>query len=96
MENDITKLLKIHLPEMKEKFKIKEIGLFGSYVKGMAKRRSDIDILIEFEEGMETFDNYMELKFYLEKLFNRKVNLVIKSSLKERLKPYILSEVIYV
>lgn len=55
-----------------------------------------MDILVEFEEGYKTFDNYMELKFYLEDLFNCKVDLVLKSALKEEIKPHILEEVVYV
>ena len=85
-----------HLPKIKEKFKVKEIGIFGSQIKGKDKKESDIDILVEFQEGYKTFDNYMELKFFLEDLFKCKVDLVLKSALKERIKPYILSEVIYV
>lgn len=96
MQNKITRVLKAHLPEIKTKFKVKEIGIFGSHIKGKAKKRSDIDILVEFEEGNKTFDNYMELKFYLEDLFGCKVDLALKSALKEELKPYILSEVVYV
>lgn len=96
MQNEITKKLKDHITEIKGKFKVKEIGLFGSRIKGKAKKRSDIDILVEFEEGYKTFDNYMELKFFLEELFNCKVDLVLKSALKEEIKPYILAEVVYV
>jgi len=43
----------------------------------------------------KTFDNYMDCKFYLEDLFKRKVDLVMKESIKKRLKPYILGEVVY-
>uniref|UniRef100_A0A7V3ZSY7 Nucleotidyltransferase n=1 Tax=candidate division WOR-3 bacterium TaxID=2052148 RepID=A0A7V3ZSY7_UNCW3 len=96
MKNKIIKKLKKHLPEIKSRFKVKEIGVFGSRIKGKAKKSSDIDILVEFEKGNKTFDNYMELKFYLENLFGCKVDLVLKSALKEELKQYILSEVIYV
>jgi len=96
MQNKITGRLKTHLAEIKSKFKVKEIGVFGSRIKGKAKKGSDIDILVEFEEGHKTFDNYMELKFFLEELFNGKVDLVLKSALKEEIKSYILPEVIYV
>lgn len=96
MKNKIIKKLKEHLPEIKSRFKVKEIGVFGSRIKGKAKKSSDIDILVEFAKGNKTFDNYMELKFYLENLFGCKVDLVLKSALKEELKQYILSEVIYV
>ena len=96
MENKIIKELKNHLIEIKEKFKVKEIGVFGSWIRGETKKKSDVDILVEFEEGYKTFDNYMELKFYLEDLFNYKVDLVLKSALKEEIKPHILEEVVYV
>lgn len=96
MQNDIAKMLKTHLSEIKERFKVKEIGVFGSYIKGKAKKRSDVDILVEFEQEGETFDNYMELKFFLEKLFKRKVDLVIKNALREEIKEEILLETVYV
>lgn len=96
MENKIVKTLKQHLPEIKSKFKVKEIGIFGSRIKGKAKKRSDIDILVEFEEGAETFDNYMDLKFLLEDIFHNKVDLVVKHALREEIKEDILSEVVYV
>ena len=50
--------------ELKERFKVKELGIFGSFVKGKQRKRSDIDILVAFEEGNVTFDNYMDLKFF--------------------------------
>lgn len=96
MQNEVTNKLKNHLEEIKTKFKVKEIGIFGSHIKGKSKKSSDIDILIEFEEGHKTFDNYMELRFFLEDMFNCKVDLVLKSALKEEIKPYILREVVYV
>lgn len=96
MKKTATDKLKNHLPEIKTKFKVKEIGIFGSRIKGKDKKRSDIDILVEFEKGCKTFDNYMDLKFYLEELYGCKVDLVLKDALKEELKPYILSEVVYV
>ncbi len=74
---------------------VKRIGVFGSFVRSTQNRKSDIDVLIEFKEGKKTFDSYMDLKFFLEKLFNRKVDLVIKDALKPRIKPYILKEVTY-
>lgn len=93
---EIKKIILNHLTELKEKFGIKEIGIFGSYARGEENKFSDIDILVEFEEGKKTFDNYMDLKFYLEELFGIKVDLVIKSAIKSKLKNYILEEVIYI
>jgi len=93
---EIIKILKQHNKDLKEKFKVKEIGLFGSYVRNEQRRKSDIDILVKFEEEGITFDNYMNLKFYLEELFSTKVDLVMKDSIKKALKSYILQEVVYV
>jgi len=78
-----------------KKYGVKKIGLFGSYVRGEQQHKSDIDILVEFEKGEKTFDNYMDLKFFLEDLFSLKVDLVIEETVKPRLKPYILESVKY-
>ena len=78
-----------------KKFGAKRIGIFGSYARGEEKEESDLDVLVDFEGGKKTFDNYMDLKFFLEDLFGCKVDLVIREAIKPRLKPYILSEVRY-
>jgi hypothetical protein len=88
-------LLKQHELEIRERFGVERIGIFGSFVRGEEKQESDVDILVEFREGEKTFDNYMDLKFYLEDLFGRKVDLVMKDAIKRRLREPILSEVIY-
>jgi predicted nucleotidyltransferase len=81
---------------IREKFGVRKIGIFGSYVRGNEKATSDIDILIEFEEDKVTFKNYMGLKFFLEDSFNRKVDLVIIEDLKPLLKESILRKAVYV
>ena len=77
------------------KFGVKNIALFGSYAKDQAARKSDIDLLVEFKPGQKTFDNYMDLKFYLEDNLNKNIDLVIKDSLKEELKSEILGSAKY-
>jgi predicted nucleotidyltransferase len=62
-------------------------------VRDSATEGSDLDVLVEFSE--KTLDNYFGLKFFLEDLFGRKVDLVIAEAVKPRLKPYILAEVEY-
>ncbi len=76
-------------------FGISKIGLFGSYSKNKENQNSDIDILVEFKEGKKTFDNYMDLKFYLEDKLRKKVDLVIDQNIKEELKSEILGSVKY-
>ncbi|WP_312057960.1 nucleotidyltransferase family protein [Fervidobacterium pennivorans subsp. carthaginiensis] len=95
-QEDILKILTEQKQYLVQNFGVEEIALFGSYARGEENEESDIDILIQFKEGYKTFDNYMELKFYLEELFGKTVDLVIKSAIKPRLKPYILEEAKYV
>lgn len=75
---------------------VRRIGVFGSFVRGEEREESDIDILIEFEEGRRSFDTYMDLKFFLEDLFGRRVDLVDRDTIKPALEPYILRSVRYV
>ena len=79
-----------------KKFHIINLGVFGSYIRNEQKEDSDIDILVEFEQGHLTFDNYIGLKIYLEDLFGIEIDLVIKNDLKEGFKSNILQEVVYV
>lgn len=79
--------------ERVKQFEVNKIGIFGSHAKGRARIQSDIDILVEFNK--KSFDNYMDLKFFLENLLGAKVDLVISDAVKPRLKPIILGEVVY-
>jgi uncharacterized protein len=92
---DALALLRKHEPDIKKRFGVSKIGIFGSFVRGEERPDSDVDVLVTFRNDEKTFDNYMGCKFYLEDLFGRKVDLVMKGSIKKRLKPYILGEVVY-
>lgn len=74
------------------KYGVKKIGLFGSFLKKKQRRESDIDIIVSFDNV--NFDNYIELKFLLEKLFGREIDLVIGKDLRPEL-DYIKKEVKY-
>jgi hypothetical protein len=76
-----------------KQFGVQSIGLFGSYARGNARKESDVDLLVKFSE--KTFDNYMDLKFFLQKQLKAKVDLVIYEALKPQLKSIILKEVEY-
>ncbi|MBT9536945.1 MAG: nucleotidyltransferase family protein [Nitrospirae bacterium] len=88
-------ILKKHESTIKEKFHVRKVGVFGSFARGEEKEGSDIDVLIELEDRYETFDNFMDLKFFLEDLFKRKVDLVTVEALRPQLKDNILGEVVY-
>jgi len=79
--------------KLRADFSVKQLGLFGSAARSELTEHSDIDILVDFEEP--TFDHYMDLKFYLESLFDMKVDLVMKDNIKPRLQPIIDKEVVY-
>ena len=74
---------------------VRRYGLFGSFVRGQTTEQSDIDILVEFEPGQKTFDNFMKLAFFLEDLLGREVDLVTVESLSPHIGPHILKEVEY-
>ena len=75
---------------------VKQVGLFGSFVRGDQKPESDVDVLVEFEPGKKTFDNFMQLAFLLEDVLHRRVELVTPEALSPHIGPKILKEVEYV
>ena len=86
----IMNMLKDH-SEILQKYGVKRIGLFGSFVRGEQKKNSDIDFLVEFEKPI--FENFMDLAFYLEELFGRKVELITNGNLSPYIQPYVEKEV---
>lgn len=84
-----------HKAELNEKFKVKTIGVFGSYVRGEQKLSSDVDILVEFEEPVGLFE-FMKLENHLSDLLEVKVDLVSKKALKPHIGEHILQEVIMI
>jgi len=88
-------ILEAHKEELKERYHVKELGIFGSYVRGEAGEGSDIDILVEFDvvPGLLKF---IELEEHLSELLGVKVDLVRKKSVREELKESILEEVVMI
>lgn len=91
--NKIEKILKQYKNELATKYKIKEIGIFGSYVRNEQKKGSDVDILIEFDEVPDLF-KFLEIERYLEGLLGVRVDLIRRKALREELKDTILKEVV--
>lgn len=95
--DEIKKTLSAHRNDLKRKYMIKEIGVFGSYVKGEQKRKSDVDILVEFEESsMLSLLDFVGLENHLSDILGVKVDLVEKAALKPRIGKRILEEVVVV
>lgn len=87
--------LERELPVLRQRFKVKQIGIFGSFIRGEQKETSDLDILVEFE-GSVSFFEFLRLERYLSHLLQKKVDLVMKSALKPTIGREILREVIYI
>ena len=92
---EIERILKENKPLLAEKFKIKEIGIFGSRVRREERKKSDVDILIEFYEVISLLD-FVALEREISELIGEKVDLVMKSALKPRIGKSILREVMYI
>lgn len=80
--NAILSRLSSHRSELR-RYGVKRIGIFGSAARGTATRKSDLDFLVKFEKL--TFDSYMDLKFMLERMFGKKVDLVTEETIKPAL-----------
>jgi uncharacterized protein len=74
---------------------VRQIGLFGSFVRGEQRPDSDVDLLVDFEIFQKTFDHFMELAFFLEEELRRRVELVTPEALSRHLRPHVLAEVEY-
>ena len=88
-------ILSKHKEELRRKYNVKEIGVFGSYARGEQKKSSDIDILVEFEESIGFF-KFLEMEEHISKILSVKVDLVTKNALKPRIGQHILKEVVAV
>ncbi len=94
-KSDILRILQ-EKKELLTQFGVKRIGLFGSYSMDLQEEDSDIDILIDFHSGQETFDNLIAICDLLEDVFkNKKVDIVTKNGLSKYIGSYILKETEY-
>jgi uncharacterized protein len=93
---EIKEILSQCKPIVQEKFKVRELGIFGSYLREEQTQESDIDVLVEFEPGFRFgLITFCELEDYLSEMLGVKVDLVMKQGLKPRIGKRILSEVVY-
>lgn len=82
--------------EVIKSYGVNSLGVFGSFSKGTFNDASDVDLLVDFIPEKKTFDNFMDLSFFLEELFGRKVEILTPQSLSKFIGPHILKEVQHV
>lgn len=92
---EFIRLLRDHLPELRERYGVKSLGIFGSYVRGEEQEGSDLDVLVEFSRVPDLFD-FVALKLELSELLRVNVDLVMKKGLKQRIGQRILAQVVEV
>ena len=92
-QHDIISLLETNRDAIRN-YGVKELGIFGSFVRNEQRPDSDVDVLVEMERN--TFDAYMDLLFFFEDLFGRKVDLVVKDTIKPMIRNRVLRETVYV
>lgn len=90
----IKEIIKQYKQELEEKYKVKEIALFGSYVRGEQDDNSDLDILVEFREPVGFL--FIRLADFLEEILGMKVDLVTKDGIKPNRWKYIKEDLTYV
>lgn len=86
--------LRVLLPELRERFGVVSLALFGSYVRGQAGAESDLDVLVELDERPFSLLQFVELEQWLSDRLGVRVDLVEKSAIKEELRPFILQEAV--
>lgn len=92
---EIQQILKKEKPFLADRFGLKEIGVFGSYVRGEEREDSDLDVLVEFEKPLRIdLIGFVELENYLTDRLGTKVDLAMKDELKPRIGERILAEVV--
>ena len=92
---EIKAKIKNNMPYFTDKYKVKSLGIFGSYVRNEQKKRSDLDILVEFSEPISLL-KFVALERELGEYVGKKVDLAIKKTLKPKIREYVLEEVVYI
>ncbi len=95
IREDVLSKLQAHLPELRDRYHIEIIGIFGSVARGDDTPDSDVDIFYRIVSGKEDYNIYLDLYDYLEILFSRKVDLVPLDNMQPYFKKYVEPDMIY-
>jgi len=91
----VLEIMKSNKLYLLKRYGVKDIAVFGSYISGNQRTDSDLDILVDLEKDGRTFDNFMDLKFFLEELTKTKVDLAMKDSIRIEFRDRILNSAVY-
>ncbi|MCI0483170.1 MAG: nucleotidyltransferase family protein [candidate division NC10 bacterium] len=89
----LVKILRQRMPELKERYNVTSLGVFGSYVRHAQRKKSDLDLLVEFQEAPSLL-TFLRLEHDLSNLLGVKVDLVMKDALRPTIARRILSELV--
>jgi len=92
--DETLRTLQAHLPELRERYGVRALWLFGSYVRGEQRKRSDLDVLVELDDRPLSLLKFIELEHYLSDLVGVKVDLVEKETLKPTIGRRVLEEIV--
>lgn len=90
-----TELIREHMPELRDTYKVSRIGIFGSFARDDATESSDVDILVEFSQNVGLF-HFIDLQNRLSQILNRKIDMATPEALHPIIKEQILCEVLYI
>ncbi len=90
------KRLEKSAPEIREKFGVKRIGIYGSFARGEETKKSDVDVMVELGDGYSTLRNFVRLADFLEELFKRKVDLITVEGIDKYIQTQVMAEVIWI
>ncbi|PWR75455.1 nucleotidyltransferase [Methanospirillum stamsii] len=93
---EVLSILKRESHDLKDRFGVLKVGLFGSVVRNEAGESSDIDLFIELDPESVTYKKYLDLEVYLQSLFPRKIEIVTTDGVSPYILPYISREVVWV
>ncbi len=95
IDQNIIKIFDAHNTELKKRFSVESLSIFGSVMKGTARPDSDIDIIVKYKKTPGLF-GFIDLKHYLESIIGRSVDLVTENALKKQLRNKIMKEAVRV
>jgi uncharacterized protein len=91
--HEIQQILHDQMGELRNRYKVQSLSIFGSYVRNEQTERSDVDLLVEYWEPVSLFD-VVDTELYLSDLLGMKVDLILKRSIHSEIREAVLREAV--